>query len=32
MRQRQIDRVADACEEHLDLDRLWGLVETGATT
>ena len=26
-RQRQIDRVADACEEHLDLEALWRLLE-----
>ena len=32
LRQNQIDRIADACEEHLDLDRLWELVETGAAT
>jgi adenosylcobyric acid synthase len=29
-RQEQIDRVADACEEHLDLERIWRIVETGA--
>jgi adenosylcobyric acid synthase len=29
-RQRQIDRVADACEEHLDLDALWRLLEEAA--
>ena len=29
-RQGQIDRVADACEEHLDLDALWRLVESAA--
>ncbi len=29
-RERQIDRIADACEEHLDLDRLWGLLQTGS--
>ncbi len=28
IRQRQIDRVADACEEHLDLETLWRLVES----
>ena len=28
-RQAQIDRVADACEEHLDLERIWRIVETG---
>jgi adenosylcobyric acid synthase len=27
-RQRQIDRVADACEEYLDLGALWRLVES----
>jgi adenosylcobyric acid synthase len=26
-RQRQIDRVADACAAHLDTDALWRLVE-----
>jgi adenosylcobyric acid synthase len=29
-REAQIDRVADACEEHLDLERIWRIVETGA--
>jgi adenosylcobyric acid synthase len=29
-RQGQIDRVADACEEYLDLDALWRLVESAA--
>ena len=29
-RQGQIDRIADACEEHLDLDALWRLVESAA--
>ncbi len=28
MRERQIDRVADACEEHLDLEGLWQIVKT----
>ena len=28
LREGQIDRVADACEEHLDLDRLWRIVES----
>ena len=30
-RERQIDRIADACEAHLDLDRLWHLVEVGSS-
>ena len=30
LRERQIDRIADACEVHLDLDRLWGLVEAAS--
>jgi adenosylcobyric acid synthase len=29
-RERQIDRIADACAEHLDTDRLWRLVEEGS--
>ncbi len=29
-RQDQIDRVADACEEHLDLEALWRLVESAS--
>jgi adenosylcobyric acid synthase len=29
-REEQIDRVADACEEYLDLERIWRIVETGA--
>ncbi len=29
-REAQIDRIADACEAHLDLDQIWRLVETGA--
>jgi adenosylcobyric acid synthase len=29
-RERQIDRVADACATHLDTDALWRLVELGA--
>jgi adenosylcobyric acid synthase len=29
-RQSQIDRIADACEEHLDLEALWRLVESAA--
>ena len=29
-REEQIDRVADACEEYLDLDRVWRIVEMGA--
>jgi adenosylcobyric acid synthase len=29
-RQGQIDRIADACEEHLDLEALWRLVESAA--
>jgi adenosylcobyric acid synthase len=29
-RERQIDRVADACAAHLDTDALWRLVELGA--
>ena len=29
-REEQIDRVADACEEHLDLERVWRIVEAGA--
>jgi adenosylcobyric acid synthase len=28
-RERQIDRVADACEAFLDTDALWRLVESG---
>jgi adenosylcobyric acid synthase len=28
VRERQIDRVADACEEHLDLEALWRLLES----
>ena len=28
-RERQIDAVADACEQHLDLDALWRLIEIG---
>jgi adenosylcobyric acid synthase len=27
-RERQVDRIADACEQYLDLDRIWGLVES----
>ena len=30
-REHQIDRIADACEAHLDLDRLWQLVEVGSS-
>ena len=30
VRERQIDVVADACEEHLDLEKLWRLVEEGS--
>ncbi|HEY6474578.1 MAG TPA: cobyric acid synthase [Acidimicrobiales bacterium] len=29
-REEQIERVADACEEHLDLERVWRIVERGA--
>ena len=29
-REGQIDRIADACEEHLDLDQLWRLIEAGS--
>ena len=29
-REDQIDRMADVCEAHLDLDALWRLVELGA--
>jgi adenosylcobyric acid synthase len=29
-REAQIDRIADACEEHLDLEALWRLVESAA--
>jgi adenosylcobyric acid synthase len=29
-RERQIDRIADACEEHLDLEALWRLVGLSA--
>jgi adenosylcobyric acid synthase len=29
-REEQIDRIADACEAHLDLDQIWRLVESGA--
>ena len=29
LRERQIDRIADACAAHLDLERLWALVEAG---
>jgi adenosylcobyric acid synthase len=28
-RERQIERIADACEEHLDTERLWRLVDEG---
>ena len=28
-RERQIDRIADACEEYLDIERLWRLVDEG---
>ncbi len=28
-RERQIDRIADACEEHLDTERLWRLLDEG---
>jgi adenosylcobyric acid synthase len=31
-RQAQIDRIADACEEHLDTDALWRLVELGSVS
>ncbi len=31
-RQRQIDRIADACEEYLDTDRLWRLLEEGSVS
>lgn len=30
-RERQIDRIADACEEHLDLARLWELVGSASS-
>ncbi len=30
-RQSQIDRIANACEEHLDLEALWRLVESAAS-
>jgi adenosylcobyric acid synthase len=29
-REQQIDRMADACAAHLDLDALWRLIERGA--
>ena len=29
-RERQIDGIADACAEHLDLERLWELIESAA--
>jgi adenosylcobyric acid synthase len=28
-RERQIDRIADACESHLDTDALWHILESG---
>ena len=31
-REEQIDRIADACEEYLDLERVWRIVETGAVS
>jgi adenosylcobyric acid synthase len=31
-RQAQIDRLADACEEHLDLEALWSMAAEGAGT
>ena len=30
VREDQIDRVADACEAHLDLEQMWRLVESGS--
>lgn len=30
VREDQIDRIADACEEHLDLAQVWRLVESGS--
>lgn len=30
LRQAQVDRVADACAAHLDLDALWRIIEEGA--
>jgi len=29
-REQQINRIADACEEHLDTDQLWRLLEAGS--
>jgi adenosylcobyric acid synthase len=29
-REEQIDRIADACQQHLDLDRIWRLIEAAA--
>ena len=31
-RERQIDRIADACEEYLDTERLWRIVEEGSVS
>ena len=31
-RERQIDRIADACEEHLDTERLWRLLDEGTVS
>jgi adenosylcobyric acid synthase len=31
-RERQIDRIADACAAHLDIDRIWRLVEEGSVS
>jgi adenosylcobyric acid synthase len=31
-RERQIDAIADACEEHLDLDRIWEIAESAGPT
>jgi cobyric acid synthase len=30
VRRAQVDRVADACEAHLDLDALWRIVAEGS--
>jgi hypothetical protein len=30
LRRARLDRIADALEAHADLDRLFGLIETGA--
>jgi cobyric acid synthase len=31
VRRAQVDRVADACEAHLDLDALWRIIAEGTS-